>query len=219
MKDGVRRNIRRPLKRAIASPRRMSLKGSFPRAARGNARAIVTSPGHRSLASGAGERSLLLVLDESPEAKRAVAYVGSVLGRRRGFRVCIAYILPELPPRFLENGGAGDPGAEDRLAASLHAERRQWIAQHKREARRVIDEAIKSLRTAGLTSNALDVRFCGPVTHSAVADELLRLARARRCRTVVLGRHRRSWLSHLFAEDLREELARRAEGIAIWGIG
>ena len=102
-------DLRTPVKRATASPRWMSLKRSSPRAAHEKARAVVASPGHRSLASGTGERNLLLVLDESPETKRAVTYVIRVLGRRRGFRVCIAYILPEPHPRFLENGGAGIP--------------------------------------------------------------------------------------------------------------
>jgi nucleotide-binding universal stress UspA family protein len=133
--------------------------------------------------------------------------------------VSVVYVLPELPPSLLEHGGAGDPATEERLTASLHAERRRWIAQEKQQAQPIIESATQSLRDAGLTSRSLDVRFCGPSNQGAAAEEILRLARASRYHTIVVARHPRSWLSHLLALDLREKLARRAERIAIWSIG
>jgi hypothetical protein len=176
-------------------------------------------PSRERDASGAAERGIFLVLDESEVATRAVAYVGRLVGRRRGFRVCVSYVLPELPSSLLEHGGAADPRAEERLAASLRAEQRRWVAARKREARGALDAAFASLRRAGLSSSALSRRFCGPAGPAGAADEILALAAANRCRTVVVGRRRLSWFGHLFTENLREELVRRAGRIAIWGIG
>ncbi len=169
--------------------------------------------------SGAAERGILLVLDESEAAPRAVTYLGRLVGRRRGFRVCVTWVLPELPSSLLEHGGAADARTEERLAASLRAEPRRWIAARKREARSAIDAAATSLRRAGLSSSTLSRRFCGPAGPAGAADEILALAAANRCRTVVVGRRRLSWFGHLFTENLREELVRRAGRIAIWGIG
>jgi nucleotide-binding universal stress UspA family protein len=173
----------------------------------------------QSSASARGASRLLLAVDDSTPSQRAVAYVGKLLGRRRGFRVSVVYVLPEFPPSLLEHGGAGDPVTEQRLTASLRAQRKKWIAQQKQQAHPIIDGATQSLRNAGLTSRSLDIRFCGPVNEGGIAEEILRLARARRCHTIVVARHPRSWLRHLVAMDLREKLARRAERIAIWSIG
>jgi len=141
------------------------------------------------------------------------------LGRRRGFRVCVAYVLPEFPSSLLEHGGAVDPQVEDRLSAGLQAERKGWLAEQKRGAQSSIDRATALLRQSGLSSSSLEIRFCGPTDETGVADEILKLARARRCRTVVVARHQRSWLGSLVNVDLRAALARRAERLAIWGIG
>ena len=201
------------------APPALRSKGPRTRARRaGPASARRVAPPHRRRPAAA-ERGLLVVLDESEVASRAVTYVGRLLGRHRGFRVCLAYVLPELPSGLLEHGGAADPRREERLASSLRAEQRRWIADRKRQAGGLLDEATRSLRRAGMGSNALTIRFCGPVTTKAAADEILRLARAQRCRTVVVGRRRLSWFGHLFAEDLRADLARRGGTITIWGIG
>jgi len=162
---------------------------------------------------------LLLVLGESAADSRAVAYVGRLLGRRRGFRVYLVYVLPEFPSGLLEHGGAADPETEERLSAALRTDRRAWIAERKKAARPLLGRASTSLRNAGVPARAVRTRFCGPVSESGVADQILRLARANRCRTVVVARHARSWLGLLFRGDLRAQLARRASRLAIWGIG
>jgi hypothetical protein len=120
---------------------------------------------------------------------------------------------------LLEHGGAGDPQVENRLSAGLQAERKGWLAEQKQGAQPSIDRATALLRQSGLPSSSLEIRFCGPIVETGVADEILKLARARRCHTVVVARHQRSWFGSLFNVDLRAELARRAERLAIWGIG
>jgi nucleotide-binding universal stress UspA family protein len=187
---------------------------SRPSRARTSARASRRPAG----APAPRERSLLVVLDGSEAARRAVAYVGRLVGRHRGFRVCVAAVLPELPSDLLEHGGAGDPQAEKRLGSSLRSEQRRWVAARRREARGGLDDAVASLRRAGLSSSAVTTRSCGPVNDARAADEILGLARSQRCGTVVVGRRRLSWFEHLFAVDLPADLARRGGGIAIWGV-
>jgi nucleotide-binding universal stress UspA family protein len=168
---------------------------------------------------GVGGSGLLLVLGEAPADRRAVAYVARLLGRRRGFRVYIVYVLPEYPSNLLEHGGAGDPEVEERLSAALRAHRRAWVVERRKAALPLIDWASTRLRNAGLPARALGKRFCGPVSEVGAADEILRLARANHCQTIVVARRTRSWLGSLFGGDLRTQLARRTSRVAIWGIG
>ena len=212
-------DLRAQTRRAPVGPRLVARR-SIVRKARQRSHVLGTAPRRsQGLASSTGEKRLILVVDDSIPSQRAVAYVGNLLGRRRGFRVSGVYVLPDFPPSLLEHGGAGDPAAEDRLTATLRAQRKRWIAQQKQQARPLVQGATRSLRNAGLTSRSLEVRFCGPIDEGAVSEEILRLARARRCHTIVVARHPRSWLRHLVAMDLREKLARRAERLAIWSIG
>jgi nucleotide-binding universal stress UspA family protein len=204
---------RRPRGRALKKTRGVR----SPLTARRAVPAPAKAPGRRK--NRAGVENLLLVLGESPEDRRVIAYVGGLLGRRRGFRLHMTYVLPELPSGLLEHGGAEDPETEERFSAALQAQRIGWIAAQRGAAQSLIDRATASLRKAGLPSRALKAGFCGPVNEGAIAAEILEVARAKRCHTVVVARHQRSWLDRLLKGDLRSELARRASHLAIWGIG
>jgi nucleotide-binding universal stress UspA family protein len=213
-------DLRKQVRRVPAGPRLVARRPSTRLPRKGTPAGVAVRPRHsKASASGSGQKRLLLAVDHSTPSKRAVTYVGDLLGHRRGFRVSVVYVLPEFPPGLLEHGGAGDPVIEERLTATLRAERRNWIAEQKRQAQPVVETATESLRKAGLAPRSLEVRYCGPTNDAAVAEEILRLARARRCHTIVVARHSRSWLGHLVSMDLREKLARRAERLAIWSIG
>jgi hypothetical protein len=51
--------------------------------------------------------SLLVIVDESPEANRAVSYVAKLIGRRRGFHIVLVHLLPPLPPDASLTGVSG----------------------------------------------------------------------------------------------------------------
>lgn len=67
---------------------------------------------------------LLVVISESKASKRVVSYVAQIVGRRRGFKVCLAHTLPELPASLIEYGGARNPDDKEKLEAELHAEQK-----------------------------------------------------------------------------------------------
>ena len=136
----------------------------------------------------------------------------------------VKLLMKEIAPRLsqLERQArrAGDHARlSHQLSAALRADRRAWVAERRKAARPLIDLASTRLRNAGVPARALGARFCGPVSEAGAADEILRLARANRCRTVVVARHTRSWLGSLFGGDLRTHLASRTSRVAIWGIG
>jgi hypothetical protein len=56
-------------------------------------------------------KRILIAIDDSDASYHAVTYVGSIIGGREDFRVCLLHALPPLPRELLEFGGSSDPGS------------------------------------------------------------------------------------------------------------
>ena len=153
---------------------------------------------------------LLVVLDEFTASRRTVAYLAKIVGRRRGLQQCLVHVLPRLPPALLESGGSEDQDAQ------LGARQQRWLVAGKRTAQQTFARAKVALRKASVPAHALDVQFFGALDGRSAADRILELARASRCRTVVIGRESLSWFRELVRGDLAGELVRRGEGFTIW---
>jgi nucleotide-binding universal stress UspA family protein len=159
---------------------------------------------------------LLVVVDGSKASKRAVSYVAQIVGRRRGFKVCLVHTLSDLPASLIEYGGGKNPDEEEKLDAELHVEQKRWVVAAQERAQPALTRASAALRKAGLAANAIEERFCFPADGRARADEILDLARKHKYHTVVVGRESLSWLRQLLGSDPVEELLRRGKGFAIW---
>jgi nucleotide-binding universal stress UspA family protein len=159
---------------------------------------------------------LLVVVDENKASKRAVSYVAQIVGRRRGFKVCLVHTLPEIPASLIEYGGAKNPDEEEKLDADLHAEQKHWVFAAQEKAQPTLTRASAVLRKGGLAAKAIEERFCFPADGRARGDEILELARKHKCHTVVVGSESLPWLSQLLGSDPVEELLRRGKGFTIW---
>ena len=159
---------------------------------------------------------LLVVRDDSVASRRAIKYVGKFVGRRRAFRICLVHVLPPLPPELLEHGGSEDPAKEAQLEAELKVEQHRWISAAKKASQKGLHEDRAVLRKAGISARTVKASFCEPGEGRGAADAILHMARARRCRTVVVGRQSVSWFYELFSHDLSEKLLRRGKGFCMW---
>jgi len=151
---------------------------------------------------------LLVVVDESPATKRALEYVAQIVSHRQDFRVCLAHALPSPPPELVEFRGAEK--------ARLRAYKRRWISVVKMTELRALDRANAALRRGGFAAGAMEAHYCNLVDPSHTTEEILRLARSRKCDTVVIGRKSLSWLGELIHGDPAEELVRQGKGFTIW---
>jgi nucleotide-binding universal stress UspA family protein len=158
---------------------------------------------------------LLVVLDESTASRRTVAYVGRLVGRR-GFQLCLAHVLPPMPSALLESDGGEGARPGQREHAQLKVRQQRWRLGVRRSAQQTFARAKTALRKAGVPAKALDVQFFGAVDGRNAADRILDVARASRCRTVVVGRESLSWVREFPRRDLPGELVRRGEGFSIW---
>jgi nucleotide-binding universal stress UspA family protein len=160
--------------------------------------------------------ALLVVVDKSAAARRAVEYVAKLVGRRRGFRLRLAHILAPVPPKLLEYRSVDDLDEQERLDARFEAKQRQWLAAATAAAARTEAITNATLRKAGVPAKAVSTLLSDPFDSHDAAEQILELARAHQCRTVVVGRQSISWFRKLMHGDLAAELVRRGEGFTIW---
>ena len=161
---------------------------------------------------------LLVVRDDSVASRRAIRYVGKFVGKRKAFRICLVHVLPPLPPELLEHGGSEDPAKETRLEAELKVAQDRWISAAKKASEKGLHEDLVVLRRAGISARTVNTAFCEPGQGRDAADAILRMARRRRCRTVVVGRQSVSWFHELFSHALSEEILRRGKGFCVWAV-
>lgn len=159
---------------------------------------------------------LLLVLDGSPDSKRAIQYAGGLIAGRRGFRIELLRLLPPLPPELLEFGGAENPARERQLESHLRRQQRDWIASAQTAAQPALQRALAQLRRAGVPRSSLGWSFSYPAEAGDAARIVLQAAKAKHCRTVVLGHQSHSWFRELAGGHLAEQILRHARGVSLW---
>lgn len=146
---------------------------------------------------------LLVVVDESRATKHALEYVAQVASRRRDFRVCLAHALPSPPPELVEFRGAEK--------ARLRAYERRWISVVEMTEQRALDRANAVLRLGGFADGTIEAHYCYLVDASRTTQEILRLARSRKCDTVVIGRKSLSWLGEVLGDTPANADAKRKQ--------
>jgi nucleotide-binding universal stress UspA family protein len=151
---------------------------------------------------------LLIVVDESPATRKALEYVAQMAAGRPHFRVCLAHSLLSPPPQLVEFRGAEKK--------RLRTYKSRWISAGEMTEQLALKRANAILRRGGLARGSIEAHYCYMVDGTRATQQILRLARARKCDTVVIGRKSLSWLRDLIHGDPAEELVRRGKGFAIW---
>jgi len=151
---------------------------------------------------------LLVVVDESPASTKALKYVAKIAAGRPNVSICLAHSLLAPPRQLVEFRGA-----EKRR---LLAYQSRWISAGEMTEQRTLDRANKVLRRGGLKRQVFEAHYGYLVDGSRATQEILKLAKARRCDTVVIGKASLSWLGKLIDGDPAEEFLRQGKGFTIW---
>lgn len=160
---------------------------------------------------------ILLAVDESNAARRAVWYVGRMVSDRPDLYIELYHRLPGLPPELREHGGSEDPKRETELGRELSRRIGQWVRSLETELAPTLDELKSILMDAGVPSSAVAYYFDEDVSPGeSLADALRRTALKRGCRTIALAREHLSGIHEFFHRHASEELIREGDGIAVW---
>jgi nucleotide-binding universal stress UspA family protein len=125
--------------------------------------------------------------------------------------------MPAPPAQLLEFGGAENPGVEERLTKGLKGRQDEWTTAAERGPERRLRAAQVRLRRAGVNAANIETYLSSPLDQREPVEELLMLARERRCQTIVIG-HRSHTSFGGDRDPLAERLIRDGTGFAVWVI-
>jgi nucleotide-binding universal stress UspA family protein len=121
--------------------------------------------------TGMVERHILIAVDSSDNARRAVLFVGDFFGCYEGFQVTLLHIILEPEATFFLN----------------NEERKKWLAGQRQEVQKVMKEYKNILTDAGLPEDKINVRI-DSMRASSVADCIIKEQEEMKCCTIVIGR-------------------------------
>ncbi|MDY6953098.1 MAG: universal stress protein, partial [Thermodesulfobacteriota bacterium] len=87
-------------------------------------------------------KNILVAVDHSDNAKRAVDYVGQLLGRAEGFKVTVLHVLQEAEEDYFPNT----------------AEKEEWLSQYRQKVNTLLDDCREILIRAGFDPKDVSVR-------------------------------------------------------------
>jgi len=144
-------------------------------------------------------KNILIAVDDSDNARRAVSYVAQLLGGASGFKVTILHVIPE---------------AEEDYFSST-AERDEWLDQYKQKMHAVLEDCRQILIGAGFASDTVSVRsplrYCPSMAECILSerDEL-------EYDTIVLGRQGLSRSEEFLFGSVSSKIVTHARNCTVW---
>lgn len=145
-------------------------------------------------------KKVLIGLDASDNARRAVMYVGEVFGQDPDAEVTLFHVLPGLPPVFLEHGRIPTP--EERQTRNQMIT--DWKNEQEQTWRDIFKEAQKVLLHHGFKPEAIKTKSVPQ--HLDIAQEILDEAEIGGYSTVVLGRRGLSPIKRLLLGSVSQKV-------------
>jgi nucleotide-binding universal stress UspA family protein len=154
-------------------------------------------------------QKILVALDGSEGAWRAVEYVARTFGQTPGVEVTLFHILSGLPPAFWDDGHVlqeKEREARERLVAS-------WQADQEKNWQGLVSKAQDRLVAAGLPAAAVTARF-KPKDYD-VAEDLINEAESGGFSTIVMGRRGLGKAKALLLGSVTSKVVHNAKGCAV----
>lgn len=158
------------------------------------------------------EKSILIAVDPSKEATRAVEYVADIVGKRSDVRIRLFHVLDPLPPELV--GFAGSRGMPGK--GVLQRERDRWLEAAEKVTKPIFTRAKSILVAAGVPDQVLETQFGISANPDDLASDILDEARENGFGTVVVGRRSFSGLKELFEHHQTDDMVRQGRGLTLW---
>jgi nucleotide-binding universal stress UspA family protein len=125
---------------------------------------------------------ILVALDSSEGAWRAVEFTAQVLARTQGVQITLLHVLSGLPPAFWDDGhilNDAEKASRQRLVA-------RWQTEQEKNWQGLVSKAHDLLTRAGAPKDAVVNKF--KPKYYDVAEDILSEAETGGCDTIVMGR-------------------------------
>lgn len=152
---------------------------------------------------------LIIALDSSAGAWRAVEYVADMFGKCPGVGVTLLHILSGLPPALWDDGhilGDQERESRQRLVQS-------WQVEQEKQWQGLVKKAHDRLTGAGIPGEAVTNNF--KPRYYDVAEDILNEAESGGYDTVVMGRRGLGKAKALLLGSVTNKVVQTAKGCAI----
>ena len=144
-------------------------------------------------------RNILIAVDESENARRAVSYVGQLLGGLVGFEVTILHVVPE--------------PEEDYFPSSSQKEK--WLTQYRQKVHAMLEDYRQLLIHKGFDSKdvtvRLTIRYC-----PSMAECILSERDETQYSTIVVGRQGLSRSEEFLFGSISSKIVNHARNCTVW---
>ena len=131
-------------------------------------------------------KKMLIAINDSPSAMKAVEYVAQQFGGADDVQIGVVYVLPNLPAIFWDEGHIlSDEEKRDRKKVVD-----KWLADQRAKMEPFFKKTVKMLTATGIPSQKIQTKFVSDSTDTAAS--VLEVARDGSYRTVIVGRSHHS---------------------------
>ncbi|MFO7965260.1 MAG: universal stress protein [Desulfobacterales bacterium] len=144
-------------------------------------------------------KNFLVAVDDSDNSRRAVQYVGYLLGRMPEVHVTLLHVIPEPDEDYF-------PEAE---------QRQQWLATYRKKMEAVLDDYRRLLLDEGFPEKAVEMRL--PLRWCpSMAECILSERDERRYGTIVVGRQGLSRKEQFLFGSISSKIVNHARYCTVW---
>jgi nucleotide-binding universal stress UspA family protein len=152
---------------------------------------------------------LLIPLDGSESAMRAVEYVAKAFGHNPDVDIMLLHILPGIPPSLWDDGHILNEDEHQKREELVH----DWEKQQAREWQVIFAQARNKLIQAGVAEEAISSKF--QAQYGDVAEDILDEAELEVRSTIIIGRRGLTGAAKFFLGSISAKIVNQARGIAV----
>jgi nucleotide-binding universal stress UspA family protein len=144
-------------------------------------------------------KNILIAVDDSENARRAVSYVGQLLGGIPGFKVTVLHVIPEAEEDYFPT----------------EAEKEQWLSQYKQKVDAMLENDRRMLLQAGFDAKDVSVRsslrYCPSMAECILAER-----DQTQYDTIVVGRQGVSRSEEFLFGSISSKIVTHARRCTVW---
>ena len=144
-------------------------------------------------------KHILIAVDESENARRAVSYVGQLLAGQKGFKVLVLHVIRQPEEDFFPTS----------------AEKDKWLSEYKLKVDAMLKSYRKILVSSGFEPEDISVRSTLRTCPSLAECILVELDQAK-CSTIVVGRQGLSRSEEFLFGSVSSKIVNHARDCTVW---